>query len=793
MAVQLTVRAHQITTLLDAIDERTLAGIEVLSLDCFDTLIWRATHAPADVFAAIDLPGGAMGPRQWSEGAARRIVANRTGASEIRLADVYRHLLPNADDAAIERAVAAELAHEAHHAFAFSPTVRLMREAKRRGLSVIVVSDMYLSEAQLRAHIAAAAGDDVLALIDRVFVSADHGCGKRDGLFEHVLKAIKVAPGHILHVGDNRAADHDAAAAHGLNVVHLEQFDPATEARLRHEASAATLIDAAARVTRPVLQPHRAAVALRACDDPAFVLGHDVLGPAMHGFALWLKRELDEMAARLGRPVRPLFLMRDGFLPMQVFQALFPDAGAAPVELSRTVSVRASLTDDRALDEYLGEWLDRLSLAKLARQMMLFGREVAKPLALGDTPSGRRAFARAVREPQLRRRIAERAATFGDKLLAHLRTAGVERGDAVMLVDLGYNGTVQNLVTPLLEGRGGLAVAGRYLVLREGQCTGLDKRGMLDVRGYEHRTLHAVLSSIAVLEQMCNVTAGSTIDFAADGTPVREAGDAKAAQHAIRDSVQAACLAYVAGAGGGAVRPATSDDTEARVQAAAAALARLAFLPSADEVALLEAFHHDANMGSAQVEPLFDAERAAAGLRRHGLPYLDDAPCMYRPGELQRHGVPMMLSLFASARFALDLRATDFATGGVAVPVVLLGGAGGAVVEKIAYPTINGFYRLEVPVAPGQVPGVQFGRSCEWLQVEEVSYLPLPGGKAPRRAQAAATLVDGMETLAEGLFRANPAGMLVAPPPAAAEPMILAVVFRPVRWRREAAATARAA
>ncbi len=70
MAVQFTVRAHQIAGLLD----RAPPGIEVLSLDCFDTLVWRSTHSPADVFAGIDLPGGAMGPRQWSEGAARRIV-----------------------------------------------------------------------------------------------------------------------------------------------------------------------------------------------------------------------------------------------------------------------------------------------------------------------------------------------------------------------------------------------------------------------------------------------------------------------------------------------------------------------------------------------------------------------------------------------------------------------------------------------------------------------------------------------------------------------------------------------
>ena len=79
------IRAHAIAGLLDTLP----AGIGTISLDCFDTLIWRTTHAPMDVFAGIDLPGGAMGPRMWSEAAARRIAAHRGGAGEIRLADVY--------------------------------------------------------------------------------------------------------------------------------------------------------------------------------------------------------------------------------------------------------------------------------------------------------------------------------------------------------------------------------------------------------------------------------------------------------------------------------------------------------------------------------------------------------------------------------------------------------------------------------------------------------------------------------------------------------------------------------
>ena len=48
--MQFTVRAADLPSLLD----RAPADLACLSLDCFDTLIWRNAHAPQDVFA--DLP-----------------------------------------------------------------------------------------------------------------------------------------------------------------------------------------------------------------------------------------------------------------------------------------------------------------------------------------------------------------------------------------------------------------------------------------------------------------------------------------------------------------------------------------------------------------------------------------------------------------------------------------------------------------------------------------------------------------------------------------------------------------
>lgn len=784
--MQATIRAYEIETLLD----RAPAGIEILSLDCFDTLIWRNTHAPTDVFAEMDFAGGGIEPRMWAETNARKSAYSKRGLKEIGIEDVYRAMLGKPEDAAVEAAVAAELALEARHAFAFEPTVNLIHEAKRRGLKVVVVSDMYLSEAQLRAHIAAAAGEDLLAEIDRVFVSAAYGKGKRDGLFDDVIEAMGVDADQILHMGDNRNADYAAAAEHGIHAVHLQQFDEESTARLRMEAATASILDPAAGISRTICQPHRAQVSLRASSDPAHAIGHDVMGPALHTFSLWLRQEIDEMSASLGKPVRPLFVMRDGYLPYRVFDTLFPEAGARTVEISRFVALRASIADDASLDRYLDEWLDRIPIRALARQLMLFENEYAKFLK-GDSTEQRKAFARAVRAPDLKRKIFIRREAFLKKLVAHLGTADVAPGDAVMLVDIGYNGTVQNFLTPVLKEAMNLTVAGRYIFLREKKQSGLDKRGMLDVRNFDYRTLHALSRSIVVVEQLCNIEQGSTVDFTADGAPVREKVDAKAAHNASRAVVQEACLAFSREAGRGIVRAPGSDDLASRCHAAAAILARLFFLPNASEVKVFESFNYDLNMGTSASEALIDTERGAKGLRRRGLTFYNDHIPQFMSAELQALGLPVSLSNFVASRYKLDLRTTDFEVGGIKVPVILATATDQSITDLDAYPTAEGYYHLRVPVGLQRpTVAVQLGRICEWVQIEELSYTPIADlrpGVEHQRTRTAKAVTDGMEAASPGLYRTQESGLLMVPPPEVDEPVVLSLVFRPVVMRKETA------
>ncbi|MBO9671669.1 MAG: hydrolase [Sphingobium sp.] len=787
--MKLAARAHEFAHILD----QAPAGIKILSLDCFDTLLWRNCNLPVDVFAELDLPGSAMEARIWGETKARRVVPFQRGEDEVTIEDIYGNMMPTASKAQVQAKVDAELEAEARNCYGFKPTVELMRAAKARGLEIIIVSDTYLSKKQLRTLIGRAAGEDVAAMIDRVFCSCEYGYSKGGGLFVPVLAELGVSPSAILHCGDNPVADVAAPDQLGIHCCHLEQFDAESEQRLRLEASAACIVDPTTRVTVPAYQPHRQRVALREADDAATRLGHDVLGPVFHSFAGWIKDEAAAQQARTGKPTKLLFLLRDGYLPAQAYLARYPEDAAhvAMVEISRLTAAKAGMTDAKAIESYVLPELDTGSSRVFARHLLFDEAEAER---LGNLPKTE--FAAHIAKPDIARGIAQRSGAFAKKLVSHLEYHGVAEGDSVMLVDLGYNGSVQNLIEKRLKETMKLTVSGRYLLLRETWQSGLDKAGFADHRHYDLKLLHALSESIAIVEQLCTLPQGSVVDYEADGSPVREENSVKSAQSDVRSMVQQACAAYCADADAGFVKAPASDTAETRRRMATASLARLLFLPVDSEVQVLSDFDHDVNLGTSELLKFVDVEAAAQGLRRRGIFYIKNALRMYLPGELRQHGLPINLSIFASRRFGLDLRKTDFDVGAIQVPVMLMDAAGQHVtVDVDAVPTIEGYYQALVPIGQAQfTAGIQLGRIAEWVQIEEASFHQIDeflDAKAEEISIPAQVIADGLEDMGNGLMQCTggEAAFLLVPPPSVAptgEALLLSVVFRPVVKRQNA-------
>lgn len=793
----LTITPDQLAKALDGAPQ----GLKVLSLDCFDTLIWRNTHAPRDIFTGFGDDTAASYHRMWSEEMARDRAAIRRKREEVTLSEIYDCLLPEADAATRQAAIDAELAAEAQHAFAFAPTVALMKAARAKGLKVIIVSDIYLSHDHLTGLLRAAGGDELLSLIDRIFCSSEYGVTKATGLFPIVLEEIGVQPYEVLHVGDNHAADYAPPIALGMHALHLEQFDESTTQRLRLESMISTIIEPVGKILSPTFQPHRAQIATLPRDAaPAHRFGYTVLGPVLYGFAHWLKEQAARLRADTSGTVRFAFLLRDGHLPMRVYEAI-ADADGPPVcalELSRFTATAASLTTEEKILNYIDAELNITRADVIPKQLLFTKDEVARIVAEAD--GSKFALAEILSRPKNLKKTIERSTAFAQRLHRYVRQeTGAQPGDALALIDLGYNGTVQNQIGADLAQALGVKIYGLYLLLRPQERTSQDKRGLFDLDNYDFLTLSGLVSNVSVLEQLCTVAQGSVVDYA-DGKPIRTKAGYKGAQSAVREAIAEAAIAYAKTYGSAFLKPPASDNMASQRRCAAAVLGRLMFLPTVEEMSVLEDFEHDVNLGTDDMLKLFDRQRAQQGLRHSGMFYIKDAKDrMYLPAEIREEGLPLSLALLTQRRFGLNLRYQDFQHKPLTLPIMVAGAGSVETTTIEAYATHDGYYKASIPIGDCRFAiGVQFGQLYDYVQVEEASFTPTSvfentRGQAVPVPIPATAHFDGVSEAADGLYRCeHEAGFILFPPPAreSDEAMMLNVVFRPIAARKSAQAAA---
>lgn len=183
-------------------------GGRLVSFDVFDTLLWRKTLFPHDLFKLLG-PGPWAGRwRLWAERLATA-ACRRFARREPRLADVYR-LCPFGP--------AKELQLERQLVLPNPACLAAVQWLDARRVPVVAVSDMYLSSAQIAALLAQAGYPPL-----RLFVSSDEQLSKLDRgrLFDRVLARCEAEPGSTLHLGDNPHADIAMGRRAGLAVARV--------------------------------------------------------------------------------------------------------------------------------------------------------------------------------------------------------------------------------------------------------------------------------------------------------------------------------------------------------------------------------------------------------------------------------------------------------------------------------------------------------------------------------------------------------------------------------------------
>jgi len=771
-------------------------GVQVLTLDCFDTILWRHTELPTDVFfdmarrPAFRAAGIDATMRQRGEQFARQLQFVRTGRTEVGLEQIYQASRPGLSREMLAWLAEDELAAEMQACHALPGAVRLLREARARAIPVTIVSDTYFDAAQLRRLLEHTLPADAFAAIGEVLVSSEHGMCKKQGLFKLAQLNRHGNSPAALHVGDNKDADFKAPRALGISATHLLHEGDLGMQRRRLSSAVMTLLDPTVRATRPLYAPYRPVHATHGHRNksPEAAIGHDALGPVMHAFAAWLDQEAASISATRGR-VKFVFLMRDAHLPLLTYRAIGGRTEACAAHISRFSAYAASFRSQEQVDQYLAHFGRGLSLPMLARQLLLSPERTRQLLdQAAGSANPLQTFLAGVRQGHVLAEIQAASATFRQNLRRYLeRETGMSPGDTLVFVDLGYAGTIQRVLSPVLQ-EWQVETLGRYLLATGSVDDSF--RGLLDRSWLDERALKLVQVYIGLLETLCTADGASVAGYDAEGRVLLEEAAAQDAQSASVEPIQAESLRFAREAQAYFQATRQAPAAEQLRDEALGSLGRLLFFPNAAELAHLESFQLEINLGSGIARKLFDLEAGLDGLRRHGLFYLRSADSsggrMALPAELRCAGLELSTTLLSTVRYGLPMHHDDWATRQEPLLAVIQRADRTMNAEIVATPTHDGFFRALVPMPQDEAGvGLAFGRDYEWIQLHSADIVPLQAEQDAVDVRGE-LLMGGVVEHAGGLLQFEASDSLLMLPadyrPVAGK-AALNLVFRPIARR----------
>jgi FMN phosphatase YigB (HAD superfamily) len=631
--------------------EAVAAGeLRAMSVDVFDTLLFRRVTDPVDAFELVGerllaqgaltagtTPGVFARVRRAAEERARERRAQAGDGPEVTLAEIHA-LLPRAlftgdPGAALE----AERAVESELLVPDLDVAALLEAASAAGLPLVAVSDTYFSERDLRLFIAR--GPLAGLRLDRVFASSDHGTGKATGLFSVVLEQLGIAPGELLHVGDNHESDVAAPRRLGIDAVYFEKRTPAlariVERERLHLPPAPAPDGGTAALRGKVL--HRAdAEDQPAGQRPFWEFGAATLGPAFAGFGDWVREQATELGVS-----RVFCLMREGELLSQLVNAAGETPIAEPVWLSRHVTARASIREGTVQElEALFSRRDMPTVREFVASLGVSLEELpafasAADRRIDDRGLGDEVVDAVVFDPELRARVVARSGELRRRLLRYVESRLPPGERRLALVDLGWGGTIQATVEALLRESGvECATAGLYLITNhvalDRSLEGLEVRGFLGDYGVPETAIRAIGRSPELLEQVCMPDCGTQVGLTEELQPVLAAPGEMSVQSVERAAVQQGILTFQrewrryrrAQPAGGRELTLTGPQLRPRLLAM---VTRAVTAPTPEEAPLFAGWLHDENFGSDRVESI------AAGPSVKALGHLDPRALMKVP------------------------------------------------------------------------------------------------------------------------------------------------------------------
>ncbi|MEO8402511.1 MAG: HAD family hydrolase [Gammaproteobacteria bacterium] len=703
--------------------------IKVLSLDCFDTLLWRKTIEPKDVFfdmqrrenfQSLDITAI---NRIDAESNARAMMYVQMGHHEVTLNDIYRVGFPSLTHQEIDLLIEEEILSEIEACYAYPPIIELIRSAHSRGIKIIIVSNTYLKKNQLKRLLASVLPDDVLTSFHEIFCSCDYNQSKTNGLFKTVLSELNEQPQMILHIGDNEAADLDYPRKHGLHALHLVQFDSVQTEYLRLQCMSAAINDTTVHHTRSMASPFRGLFSSAVLDTskPESIIGYMSIGPVMYSFARFLEHEISQLKKQNKKP-KILFMMRDAYLPSLACEALLGELPGTRIRLSRFSSIAASIRNRENIAECLASVLDSGEFDVVCKQLLLPQHITDTFLAKAELSADPNAtFCQLVMQDQIVNYIISQSKAYWARLRKYLeKEVNIQEGDTLVFVDLGYLGRSQRWLTPILQSEMGVEVTGRYLIVLNSPEWKKTRSGLIDPSWCDDRVMEVLSIGNTLLEELCCNDDRSVLDYDEQGNPIYTDSSTMKAQHDKTKRFQAECIRFIHDAKHFFETVGADFSFSMLRDIALAELIRRSYLPLQTEIDYLQEYRHDANLGTSLYCKAFETpDTELTSLRRQGLWFKNQ-----NPYGLRAAGLELSLTLMSKHRHGFPTNLADLSLRRENILIIQSHSA--FISKKIisAFSTHDGYFSLWFVIDNLDMQiAILFGLNYQALQIESIEQI----------------------------------------------------------------------
>lgn len=628
---------------LDSAFERIDQGVvEVLSLDIFDTLLWRKVPLPQDVFVLL---GNKLKREGWLVSAvpaeafidfrmnAEKIARTKKKEStEVNLREIYWELSGLfvqisieqmvegvkgiTDPSDVDDLISIELDIEKQLLQFDDNIVNLIEYAHNSGVKVVLVSNTYFSQDNIETFLKFR--PEVYQLISDFFISSEYGVGKEDGLFAKMIEKLTIAPDKILHIGDHFELDYKKPKTYKIPTIYYPKYDDHITECLNREWEKSDVT-----IKQALLDDYEGDFGLtslrsKLCyqrtntnvsDDDTFFwkYGATVLGPCLAGFTHWVYDRCKEL-----NETKVFCLMREGRLYHQMINAYAPYYPQHAIDskelwLSRRFTTSACIFYGTAEEIFSATKSPLFSPFTVEEFCQYLGIDISKAeklltmrfVKLSEPEVSYEVSSYLSGHEELKDQIIQNSAEKRKRLLHYLSGfVDLSKTNQLTLIDIGWAGTIQGALQAILQLSGyETKVNGLYLATSSSSqmalMKGFNREGYLFQAGFPEAEYKVAFEGHYALEQSATTGLGPLIDITEDGEIITDDIQINSLQEKQSSMMQKGILDFCHVLGRHTQKTSWKPDSEKLIAQLRNILVKAAGRPTRAEAKAMGEWYHD--------------------------------------------------------------------------------------------------------------------------------------------------------------------------------------------------------